>query len=407
MSRPSPLAIAATIFISIALAGGVFLANLWFVRQQPGGHDFAVYWASARTLLQFDASPYGDLASEKAQEAAGRTRTDASLPGFRLDLPLYAEIPAFPFAAITAFDLARAAWMLLLEVALLATGFLCLRLLGASPRFTFLLLPLFALFWVQAVWPLVEGNAIILASFFVAAGLVALQSGRDEAAGVLLALGTFKFLTLAIFLLFVLLWTMTRRRWRMLFGYLMSLAILVAISLFFYPSWFTPFLRATLINLRAADLISTGKLISGTFPATGVRFSHILAALAGVLLLWEWWLARGRDYRHMLWVACLTLVLNPFLGLPVNPLNYAVLILPVGLVVLLIEERWGQSGRWIAAGFLGLLFAGLWGIYLTSSVPGMALFFPAPFVLIPALYWVRWWAIRPPRTWAETIGNAF
>jgi glycosyl transferase family 87 len=407
LSRPSPLLIAATIFIVVALSGGIFLVNLWFTRHQPGGQDFAVYWASARTMLQFDASPYGDLASENAQVALGRTETDASLPGFRLDLPLYAAIPVFPFAAITAFDLAQAAWMLLLEAALLATGFLCLRLLGPAPRLSFFLLPLFALFWVHAVWPLLAGNVIILATFFVVAGLVALHSGRDEAAGVFLALGTFKFLTLGIFLLLILLWALTRRRWRILFAYLMSLGILIAISYFFFPGWFSPFFQAILINLGDAQIVSTGQMISGTFPATGVRLSHILAGVTAFLLFWEWWLARGRDYRHMLWVACLTLTLTPSLGLPNNPENYAVLILPAGLVVSLFEERWGAGGRWIVAGFLALLFAGLWGIYSTARNSTVALFFPAPFVLTLALYWVRWWAIRPPRTWAETIGNAY
>jgi hypothetical protein len=33
------------------------------------------------------------------------------------------------------------------------------------------------------------------------------------------------------------------------------------------------------------------------------------------------------------------------------------------------------------------------------------LIFALPFLLLVGLYWIRWWAIRPPRTWFETIEN--
>jgi hypothetical protein len=393
----------AAIFIALSILGGLFWANLWVNRQRPGGTDFAVYWASARTLLEFDATPYGELASVNAQLALGRGAQDPSKSGFRLDLPLYSEMAVFPLAALSDFAVARAVWMLLMEVALLATAVLCLRLLDGGARLLRIALPVFGVLWVQAVWPLTEGNAVILAALLLAAGLVALRGGRDEAAGVLFGLASFKFLTLGPFLIFVILWSLSRRRWRMAFAYLMSLGILVFISYFFYPSWFVPYLGALIVNLRGADMLSTAQIISASFPATGVRFSYLLSGVAAAVLLWEWWLARRGDHRHMIWVGCLTLALTPLLGLPTNPENYAVLILPVALLALLIEERWGFGGRWVVLGLLIVLFLGLWAIYLAASNPSIALFFPAPIFLILGLYWVRWWAIHPPRTWADTI----
>jgi hypothetical protein len=187
------------------------------------------------------------------------------------------------------------------------------------------------------------------------------------------------------------------------FAYLMSLGILIVVSYFFYPNWFVPYLGALIVNLRGADMLSTGQIVSAAFPATGVRFSYLLTGMAAAVLLWEWWLARRGDYRHVIWAGCLTLALTPLLGLPTNPENYAVLILPVALLALLIEERWGFGGRWVVLGLLIVLFVGLWAIYLAASNPSIALFFPAPIFLILGLYWVRWWAIRPPRTWADTI----
>ena len=405
MSRPQPLALTASIFIAVSILGGLFWVNLWLNRQRPGGTDFAVYWASARTLLEFNATPYGELASLNAEQALGRTAQDPSAPGFRLDLPLYTEMAVFPVAALSDFAVARAAWMLLMEVALFATALLCPGLMGGRARLLMFLLPIFGVFWVQAVWPLTEGNAVILAALFLAGGLVALHGGRDEAAGVFFALATFKFLTLGPFLIFVILWSLSLRRWRMPFAYLMSLGILVILSYFFYPNWFLPYLGAMIINLRGPEMLSTGEIISASFPAIGVRFSYLLTGVAAAALLWEWWAARQGDYRHMLWVGCLTLALTPLLGFPTNPENYAVFVLPVAVLTLLIEERWGARGRWAVLGLLAVLFVGLWLIYLVASDPSLALFFPTPIFLVLGLYWVRWWAIRPPRTWVDTIGD--
>jgi hypothetical protein len=403
LNRASPPLVIAGVCLTIAIIGGIFWADLRWADLESGGRDFAVYWASARTLLEYNASPYGDLAAEQSEKAAGVTVDDPGLAGYRLDLPLYTEMIAFPFAVITRFEVARAAWTLLLEAGLVGTSLLCLRLLGRPPRYSFYLLPLFAVLWVQAVWPLSEGNAIILAALFIVAGLEALHRESDEAAGVLLALATFKFLTLGVLLLFLLVWAIDRRRWRLIFAYIMALAVLIVLSYFFFPAWFIPYLRAFLINVRGPELVSMVRLIGGTFPATSVRFSHIVSGLIALVLLWEWWLARGRDFRHMLWTASLSLTLTPLLGFPTSPENYAALILPVGLVVLLCGERWGRVGLWIVLGFLLSLFLLLWAIYATANNPALALFFPAPVILAFALYWVRWWAIQPPRTWVQTL----
>lgn len=403
VQRAHAFSLIALSFLAISILGGLFWINLWISQQWAGGQDFAVYWASARALLEFEADPYGELASLNAQQAVHEPTPGAATPGFRLDLPLQAEMLAFPLAAIPEFETARALWMLLLECALFGTSLLCLRVLGSKPRISAFLLPLFGVFWLQAIWPLSEGNAIIVATFFVVAGLVALQGTREEAAGVLLALGTFKFLTLGPFLLLVVVWSLFRRNWRLPVAYLLSLAILVVVSFLFFPNWLLPYLRAVIVDLRAIDVVSTGKIISSSFPAIGVRFSQILTALAAGLILWEWWSARHGGYRHMLWAACLTLSLTPLLGLPTNPQNYAILILPTSFFILLVEERWSGSGRALVLGFLIALFVGLWFIFLATARPSVALFFPAPVVLTLALYWIRWWAIKPPRTWADTV----
>jgi hypothetical protein len=80
-----------------------------------------------------------------------------------------------------------------------------------------------------------------------------------------------------------------------------------------------------------------------------------------------------------------------------------VLILPVAAIVLLVEERWRGGGRWFVVGFLAFLFLILWSIYFRAADPAVALFFSAPILITVVLYWVRWWALRPPRTPVDSV----
>jgi len=41
--------------------------------------------------------------------------------------------------------------------------------------------------------------------------------------------------------------------------------------------------------------------------------------------------------------------------------------------------------------------------YTYQPVQSPIMFFPVPSILLLCLYWVRWWAIRPPKVWLENI----
>ena len=50
-----------------------------------------------------------------------------------------------------------------------------------------------------------------------------------------------------------------------------------------------------------------------------------------------------------------------------------------------------------------IVFFGLWGALLGNHAAVFIFFFPIPLVFL--LYWVRWWALRPPRLWADMISD--
>jgi hypothetical protein len=73
-------------------------------------------------------------------------------------------------------------------------------------------------------------------------------------------------------------------------------------------------------------------------------------------------------------------------------------------------DRWKRFGNGLMLVFLILYFAIPWLIFL-QAVPRFGdkaqemLFLFLPVLTVLGLYWIRWWAIRPPRTWADETGN--
>jgi hypothetical protein len=87
-----------------------------------------------------------------------------------------------------------------------------------------------------------------------------------------------------------------------------------------------------------------------------------------------------------------------------------VLFLPLILFLTILDERWSHPGRWgISAFVLPVIFLGFWlltvelSLNSTLAISNDMLVLLLPILLIIGLYWMRWWAIRPPRTWSDSL----
>ena len=390
---------------------GLTWMNYRFAFQNPGGSDFLVHWVGTRNLLVDGVSPYGDETTEQIQQLVYGRPAHSGEDELRITSPLYSGMIYTPFALIGDYTLARALWMTLLEAALLGMAFVCLRLNKWNIRtwmlFVYLL---FSLLWYHAVKPLLNGDAVILVALFIAGAVEAIRQGRDEVAGVLLAVSTIKPQVVVLIIPFVIFWSITVKRWKVLIWLLISLVILFVSAMVFVPDWPLQNLYLALRYTGDNQPGTPGAVFSIWWPVFGVRLGWGLTLILGIVLLIECYLVRGKDFRWFHWTAGLTLVVSQWIGIRTDPGNFIILFIPIVLIFATWEERWGvKRGRIVVLlGFL-VLFVGLWAIFLASlenadqpqQIPIM--FFPLPILILIGLFWVRWWAIRPAKLLVEAL----
>ncbi|MBN2386752.1 MAG: DUF2029 domain-containing protein [Anaerolineales bacterium] len=395
--------------LALSILGGLIWANTVYARQNPGEKAFLIPWLAGRTFLSYGESPYGEPASQRAQVIYYGRLAEAGEDPLRLYLPFYIELGYLPFSLIPDYALARGLFTLVIEIALIGLAILSLRLTGWRPGR--LLLPFFFLLFL--LWPpvlrlLLDAKPVIFAALAAAGVLATLRAEQDEVAGGLLVLVACQPDIAAVFLLFIVWWIAYSHRWRVIWGFLMVVVVLSAFAFFLLPDWFMPFLRGLYSLVRHNPGLSPGRIMADWWPAIGTRLGWLLTAGLAVVLFLEWRFARDKSWRHFLWTVCLTLAVSPLIGIPISLDYYAFLMLPLTLLLALFNERWGRPRGWGVGGYVMILLLALFWSWFSlldafdafAALPA-TLFLIFPFFLLVGLYWVRWWAIRPPRTWLE------
>ncbi|HZU87166.1 MAG TPA: glycosyltransferase family 87 protein [Anaerolineaceae bacterium] len=403
----------------LSIIGGVILiglivllviGNYNYAQQNPGGNDFLVHWVGTRDFLTKGSSPYSDETALHIQTLAyGR----AALPGeheLRVAYPFYSAGLFMPFALIEDYNMARAAWMTVLELALFFMTLATMRLMRwkISPLILVFFI-LFSIFWYHAVRPVINGNAVILIALGVVGVFLALRNDLDELAGILLAVVTIKPQVVILIVLFVLIWAFSRRRWRLITWFFGMMVLLIAVGMLFLPDWIFQNLREVMRYASYNPPGTPGQAFAVWLPATGERLGYGLSAILAVVLLLEWWLARKADFRHFLWTACLTLVVSQWIGIQTDPGNYIVCFPALALIFATWERRWHFRGSLMVFFSMLLLGVGLWMLFLGTLETGYqpqqspVMIFPLPAFLLVGLYWVRWWALRPPTMLFEQL----
>jgi len=125
------------------------------------------------------------------------------------------------------------------------------------------------------------------------------------------------------------------------------------------------------------------------------------------LIFVEWRAALRKDFRWFLWTACITIVITNLIGIHTATENYIAMFPGLVLVLAVWDERWRRLGQWMGFILILVLLVGLWVLFISTiqfggqPIQHPVMFFPLPVLLVGGLYWVRWWAIHPPRLFLE------
>ena len=377
------------------------LANFQFTKESKGGYEFLGNWLSVRKFLTEGTSPYSDQAALETQNTVyDRPATSGENP-YLFNAPLYGIILYGPFALIKDFILARAVWMSVLEISIAAIVLLTLQLtFWKSNRLILISLLIFCFFGFQGVMSLLEGSSVILTTIMVVGILLAMQNKHDEIAGLLLAIVTFDFMPVALFCLFVILWSIVKKRTRVITWFLGTMVLLLGFSFLLIPDWFIPFLGNFIDQLGGIIPGSPGSVLVDRWGDIGYRLSLAITALITVLIVVEWWQAVRAGSRLFVWTAMFTLTASTWIGLKINPDHYILLYPALLLGLELLCERWKIRAYGIVLSILVLLFFINWGIYLLTMPDSAAivissfLLIPMPFASAFLLYWSKWWVVK-------------
>ena len=392
------------ILLALVILAGLTWVNYTFSVGNPGGNDFLVHYIGTRSLLFERLSPYSDEVALRIQTAAYGHPAQGIEHELRVAYPLYSVILFAPFSLITDYNLARAAWMTFLEIALVAMCFLAMDLVDWKPPLWIQgILLLFSIIWYHAIRGIINGNAVIFIALAITAILIFIKKGQDKAAGFLLAAISIKPHVVVLFIPLILIWCLYKERWILLQWFIGSLFVLVVTSAAFIPDWIIQNIQEVIRypGYNPAGTLATA--LMELFPGLGDITQWIIAIVLGLLLIIEWWQGRKGDFTRLLWVSSITLVIAQWIGIQTDPGNFIILFPAIILVLAIWDKRWTDKGILITSISLGILFFGLWILFLSTlqrsyqPVQNPIMFIPLPAILFFSLYWIKWWVISPSR----------
>ncbi|HML39999.1 MAG TPA: glycosyltransferase family 87 protein [Bellilinea sp.] len=411
MSRRNPLLLFVLSFTAaLALFALLVWGNMRFAGENAGGEDFLMRWDNAREFVRNGVSPYSDQAAESAEVLIyGHTaQTDAER--MVASYPLYALVVYLPMTLVEDPIVARAIWMAVLEVAVLAAAILSVYLSGWRVKPLVLLIFLFfSVFWYHGFRPIVTGEITPLVTLLVVSALLAVKNEHDELAGVLFGLAMLSPEMVLVLLVFVLFWGVFNGRIQIFLYALGTFALLCGLGFLLIPDWPMEYLR-TFFAPTGPYFVDTIAGALGIFlPTGGARVGGAISILIAIVMVVEWFINRGTGYRGFLWTACFTIVASFWVGIKTSPDNFILALPALTLVFAGWTNRWRRYGSVVSIITMLFIFTVIWLLFLGTFSQVLdpfirpVLFFPLPFFAFILLYWVRWWTIHPPQVWFDNI----
>lgn len=395
--------IALVTILFLIVSAALVYANLTLT----GGGDFYTHWVASRGFIFDKVDPYSGEVPARVQELVYGDSAQAGDEPYILDTPFQILLLYFPFSLLSDPQLARAIYTLILELALFTLALLSLRLTDwETPQYFSVLFLLFSVFNFYAFQAIIEASPVLLLGLVYAGILLAFRAEQDELAGALMATSLYFWEVGGPFLLLVAWRAYREGRSRVFAGLGMITFVLAAVSFLVYPNWVIPFLRAGMNNLRADFGFSTHEIFAHIFPSQNEIYAWIFIGILVIALGYEWNAAFGADFRRFYWVCCLSLAATPLLGFRTEIEHLAVLVIPFALIFSVVHDRWNRIGDFLTSLLLLIVFLVPWAVFFFAlprfgEITREIIFLFLPLLTVIGLYWIRWWAIRPPRIWSD------
>jgi hypothetical protein len=395
----------------LVLLAALLTLNIYLARSLQGGEWLFLRWSGVRAFMFEQLEPYGSTIAQRVQALVYGHDAFLSDYPYALNDPFYIVLLYTPLAwFFSDFAIARGVWMLLSQVALVGIVWLSLNLIEwKPPAWMVISLVGFGLFSYFSIDSLLSGSSTIFLILLYLGILAALRLFYDELAGVLLFLVAYQWEVGALFFLFILIFVIANRRWSVLVGLGMTLIVLGIVAFISNSGWVVAYIRAGLFDWNRGASYSFSATLLNVFPALNNSVGRWVTVLAGIMFLFEAISSVDSHSRRVIWVAFLTLVVNPIMGFAIFPSNHIVLLPAFVLVLALVWERWEKKRVLVSGLLLIVVLSFSFYLYYQAYTSTMYLYtnllrFLPPILATIGLYWMRWWAVRPPRIWADQFG---
>jgi hypothetical protein len=390
------------IVLLILVVVGLTWINYQFATQNPGGNDFLARWNGAHEWLINGNNPYSDQVSEVAQRMIYGHLANASKGEdvAHFVYPLYSMIFFAPFALME-YTLARAVWMTVLEIVVVTLSFVSLRLTNWKLKPLSLVgILLFSILWYVSIRTIILGQFSGINALLMVSGLLCIKNDRDNLGGVMLALSTSKPQMSYLLILFVFIWAIRSGRQRIWASFMISMGLMISVGWLLLPGWPIDWIRQMLNYPEYTDRIgSIVSILAGITPGIREPLTTALMAAFYLYVVFEWIRTRGNDIHAFLWTAYITMVITNFVAYRTATPHYIALIPTLFLILKIVTERWGSIGRWFVGILMFVLFVGLWTLFIVTlkgNDEQAVMYLPIPIITLLGLWWVRWWAVKPP-----------
>jgi len=384
--------------------------DLYLARTLNGGEWLFMRWSGVRAFLLGEGSPYGSAVAQHVQTLAyGREAYLNEYP-YALNDPFYIVLLYTPLSFFGDFAVVRGIWMIFSQAALIGIVLLSLNLSDwEPPSWMLIILVALGLFSYFSISSLLSASPTIFLTLIYLFILIALRSFSDELAGALLCLTAYQWEVGTLFFLFVLVFVILNRRWRVFTGFGMTFILLMIVSLIANRSWIIPYFQAVRFDWIRGINYTFSIILSDIFPQYNFSIGGWIALAGVVILLYEAIRSADKHVRQVMWVAFLSLALNPVLGFAIFPTNHIVLMPAIIIITALVWERWTNQRIAVSLFLIGLICFFYFGLYFemvgkSTDIYSELLSVLPPVLATLGLYWMRWWAVRPPRIWADQIG---